>query len=375
MAAPFPTAHPTGPSFTYGWLLLALVWAAGCRPGEPGDCTAPPGTTPLEIDIPPFFPPMDIPPDNPTTVEGVELGRLLFWEKGLSSDSSMSCGSCHLPAFSFSDPNPVSTGVTGALGTRNAMALINMGWAQRFFWDGRAATLEEQILEPVPHPDEMNLPWEDAVARLEADPDYADRFKVAFEGKDITPEGVAKSIAQFLRTMVSADSKFDRWRRGQAELTDLEFQGYEIFNREGGDPEIVTGGQFGGDCFHCHGEAGLQFTDYLFHNNGLDSTFSADPGLAGITGLPLDSGRFRTPTLRNAVLTPPYMHDSRFTTLEEVIDHYDSGGHPSATIDPFMKYSSGGLMLQPQQKEALIAFLHALTDTAFTSNPAFADPH
>ena len=358
-----------------GALVLAVVWMAGCGPDEPTECTTPPGTTALEIDIPPFFPPMDIPPDNPTTVEGVELGRLLFWEKGLSADSTQSCGSCHLPAFSFADPNPVSTGITGAQGNRNAMALVNMGWAQRFFWDGRAATLEEQVLEPIPHPDEMTLPWPEAVARLEADPDYAKRFQVAFASEAISPETVSKAIAQFLRTMVSADSKFDRWRKGQAQLTDLEFQGYEIFNREGGDPEIVQGGQFGGDCFHCHGEAGLQFTDYLFHNNGLDSTFAADPGLAGITGVALDSGRFRTPTLRNVALSPPYMHDGRFDTLEEVIDHYDSGGHPSATIDPFMKYSSGGLMLQPQQKEALLAFLHTLTDTAFASNPAFSDPH
>jgi len=352
-----------------------VMAAAGCRPDPPTECVEPIGATPLEIDIPPFFPPMDIPPDNPMTVEGVELGRLLFWEKGLSADSTQSCGSCHLPSFSFADPNPVSTGVTGAQGTRNAMALVNMGWAQRFFWDGRAATLEEQILDPVPHPDEMNLPWDEAVARLSGDPDYVESFRIAFGEDGISAETTTKAIAQFLRTMVSADSKFDRWRRGETQLTDLEFQGYEIFNREGGDPEVVTGGQFGGDCFHCHGEAGLQFSDYLFHNNGLDSTFSADPGLAGVTGLALDSGRFRTPTLRNVALSPPYMHDGRFNTLEEVLEHYDSGGQPSATIDPFMKYSSGGLMLQPQQKEALIAFLHTLTDTAFAQNPAFADPH
>ena len=359
------------------WAACAVlaVWGSGCRPDEPTECTTPPGATPLEIDIPPFFPPMDIPPDNPTTVEGVELGRLLFWEKALSADSTMSCGTCHMPTFSFAEPTAVSTGITGAQGTRNAMALINMGWAQRFFWDGRASTLEEQVLEPIPHPDEMNLPWPEAVERLEADPDYAERFKVAFAGEPISAEAVSKAVSQFLRTMISADSKFDRWRRGQAELTDQEFQGYEIFNREGGDPEVVTGGQFGADCFHCHGEAGLQFTDYLFHNNGLDSNFGADPGLAGLTGVALDSGRFRTPTLRNVTLTAPYMHDGRFQTLEEVIDHYDAGGLPSATIDPFMKYSSGGLMLQPQQKEALLAFMHTLTDTAFVSNPAFADPH
>ncbi|MCH1582113.1 MAG: cytochrome-c peroxidase [Flavobacteriales bacterium] len=352
--------------------VLALT---GCKPTGPGEENVPPGTTPYEVSIPPFFPPMDIPPDNPMTVEGIALGRLLFWEKGLSLDSTLSCASCHLPEFAFSDPSPVSTGVNGAQGTRNAMALINMGWAQHFFWDGRATTLEEQILDPIPHPDEMNLPWSEAEDRLAADEDYAERFKVAFGEEEVTAENVSKAIAQFLRTMISSDSKFDRWRRGQESLTEMEFMGYEIFNREGGDPEVVSGGQFGGDCFHCHGEAGLQFSDYLFHNNGLDSNFSNDAGLAGITGQSLDSGRFRTPTLRNVMLSPPYMHDGRFQTIEEVIDHYNSGGQPSATIDPFMKYNTGGLMLQPVQKEALIAFLHTLTDTAFASNPAFSDPH
>ena len=373
MMPSMPTAHAQRLAL---WC-LACGWlaTAGCRPDETIECKEPPGTTPYVIDIPPFFPPMDIPPDNPMTVEGVELGRLLFWETGLSSDSSISCGSCHLPSFAFADPNPVSTGVDGAQGTRNAMALVNMGWVQHFFWDGRAATLEEQILDPVPHPDEMNLPWAEAEDRLAGDSEYSERFRNAFGEAGVSSEKVSKAIAQFLRTMISADSKFDQWRRGQTELSELEFQGYEIFNREGGDPEVVSGGQFGGDCFHCHGEAGLQFSDYLFHNNGLDATFGADAGLAGITGVALDSGRFRTPTLRNAALSPPYMHDGRFQTLEEVLDHYNSGGQPSQTIDPFMKYASGGLMLQAQQKEALIAFLHTLTDTAFASNPAFADPH
>lgn len=367
-------AHSLSPMVAGFGLLAVAVLGGSCEP-DPTISELPSAATPLEIDIPPFFPPMDIPPDNPTTVEGVELGRLLFWEKALSADSTMSCGTCHMPQFSFAEPTQVSTGITGAQGIRNAMALINMGWATRFFWDGRAISLEEQVLEPIPHPDEMNLPWPEATARLAADPNYVARFNAAFGSDEITADGVSKAVAQFLRTMISSDSKFDRWRRGQVQLTDQEFQGYEIFNREGGDPEVVSGGQFGGDCFHCHGEAGLQFTDYLFHNNGLDSTFAADPGLAGVTGQPLDSGRFRTPTLRNVALTAPYMHDGRMQTLDEVLDHYNSGGVPSATIDPFMKYSSGGLMLQPSQRAALLAFLQTLTDTAFVQNPAFADPH
>lgn len=366
-------------------LLFFVLFATltGCKNCNPDECDQPPCNeiaTPYTIEIPPFFPPMDIPADNPLTEEGIELGRLLFWEKELSADGSMSCGSCHLPSSGFADPSAVSTGITGAQGLRNAMAIVNIGWTPSFFWDGRATSLEEQILEPVSHPDEMALPWNEAVLKLQnmsaSDPtNYPQLFAQAFGTSEITPDLVTKSIAQFLRTMISADSKFDRWRRGEVTLTDAEFAGYEMFLKEGGDPEITPGGQFGGDCFHCHSEAGLQFSDYLFRNNGLDSNFVSDPGLAGVTGSPLDSGRFKTPTLRNAALTAPYMHDGRFQTLEEVIDHYNTGGVASTTIDPFMKYNSGGLMLSPVQKERLLAFLHTLTDTTFVSNPRFQDPH
>lgn len=334
--------------------------------------------TPYDLEIPPFFPPMDIPADNPLTEEGVRLGRMLFWETRLSENNSMSCGTCHLPEVSFADPEPYSTGVTGAIGTRNAMALINMGWASSYFWDGRALTLEEQILEPIPHPDEMNLPWSEAVDRLtndDTESDYPQGFFDAFGTTEITADLVSKAIAQFVRIMISSDSKFDQWRRGEVNLTDSEYNGYQMFLREGGDPEVVPGGQFGADCFHCHGEAGLQFTDNLFHNNGLDPSFEADPGRVLVTANPLDSGHFRTPTLRNVALSAPFMHDGRFQTLEEVVEHYNSGGVASSTIDPFMKYTSGGLSLAPSQKADLVAFLHTLTDTVFTQNPAFQNPH
>lgn len=360
------------PWWTLCWVLLLL---GGC------DCgTAPQDwdPTPYDLEIPPFFPPMDIPADNPLTVEGVALGRLLFWETNLSSDGSMSCGSCHMPEHSFAEATPYSTGVTGAIGTRNAMALLNLGWSNAFLWDGRMPSLEDQIRDPISHPDEMNLPWPEATSRLQAQveqPNYPQLFWDAFGSEEITEDLTVQAIAQFVRTMISSDSKFDHWRRGELDLTDSEYSGYQIFLREGGDPENVPGGQFGGDCFHCHGEAGLQFTDHLFHNNGLDSVFLMDPGHAWVSGNPLDSGKFRTPTLRNVALSAPYMHDGRFGTLEEVIDHYNAGGVPSSTLDPFMKYSYGGLSLAPSQKADLLAFLHTLTDTAFTQNPAFQNPH
>lgn len=339
---------------------------------EPIDIS--PTATPYTIDIPPFFPPMDIPADNPMTVEGIELGRFLFWEKMLSLDNSISCGSCHLPEAGFSDPAQFSTGVTGEQGNRQSMALVNLGWARDYFWDGRAPTLEEQIHEPIPNPIEMNQPWVDALEKLRTADLYPPMFEEAFGTPEITELRTRKAIAQFLRTLISADSNFDKWRRGEYTLTESEFRGYELFLKEGGDPETVVGGEFGADCFHCHVEAGMQFSDYLPHNNGLDSVFD-DLGFGGITGNPLENGKFKTPSLRNIEFTAPYMHDGRFSSLEEVIDHYDSGGLPSETVDPFMKYQDGGLMLSDQSKQDLINFLLTLSDESFLTNPAFQDPH
>lgn len=361
--------------YTYLFIFfLSLLWGS-CRYDvvEPSvDVSF--SATPYELEIPPFFPPMDIPESNPLTVEGVELGRYLFWEQQLSGDNTQSCGSCHFPEHSFSDPAQFSTGITGAVGTRQAMALVNLGWARDYFWDGRALTLEDQIREPVPNPIEMNQAWEDALEKLRSDPLYPPLYEAAFGSPEITEDRTVRAIASFLRTMISADSKFDQWRRGEYTLTDSEYNGYQLFNREGGDPEEVQGGEFGADCFHCHVEAGLQFSDYLAHNNGLDSQFT-DLGYGGITGNPLDFGKFKTPSLRNVELTAPYMHDGRFESLEEVVEHYNSGGNPSETIDPFMKYTTGGLSLSDQSKQDLIAFLKTLTDVSFTTNPDFQDPH
>lgn len=357
---------------------IALLALAACRydiAEEELDDTTNPEATPYDLVIPPFFPPMDIPASNPLTVEGVELGRYLFWEKKLSGNNTQSCGSCHLPEHGFSDPNTFSVGINGDVGHRQAMALVNMGWSTTFFWDGRTVTLEEQVLEPVENPIEMDEDWDHALMELRADPLYPPLFKAAFGTTDITKERAARAMASFLRTMISADSKFDKQRIGQYNFTASEEHGFNLFLLEGGSPDEVPGGSFGADCFHCHGFGAMQMTDYLFHNNGLDPTFENDPGRAGVTAFELDSGKFKTPTLRNVELTAPYMHDGRFTSLEQVVEHYNSGGIPSTTIDPFMKFTTGGLQLSPQSKQDLIAFLKCLTDTTFMNNPAFSDPH
>jgi len=354
---------------------MLSLFIYSCKEDEETMCEAlAPEATPLEIVSPPFFPPMDIPADNPTTVEGVDLGKHLFWEMKLSEDNSLSCGGCHFPEHAFSDPDQFSVGTQGIAGTRQAMPLFNLGWAQDFFWDGRALTLEEQILEPIPNPIEMNIPWPEAISKLEADEAYPEMFNLAFGSSEITKEKAAKAIAQFLRTMISAGSNYDKSRIGEYELSPLEELGFDLFIREGGDPQEGNGGLWGADCFHCHGFGNMNFTDFLPHNNGLDSVFT-DLGYGGVSDNPLEMGLFKTPSLRNLAYTAPYMHDGRFTTLEEVVEHYDTGGLPSETIDPFMKYTTGGLQLDDLDKSAIIAFLNTLNDPDFIANPAFSNPH
>ncbi|HPH81329.1 MAG TPA: cytochrome c peroxidase [Flavobacteriales bacterium] len=320
-------------------------------------------TTPYTLETPPGFPAMAIPADNPITVEGVALGRKLFYEKLLSGNNTQSCATCHNQALSFTDNGTrFSTGITGAVGTRNAQPLINLGYNLHYFWDGRAGTLEDQALGPVKNPIEMHLAWTEAAARLNANTSYKAEFKKAFNVDVIDSTHVVKALAQFMRTMISYNSKLDRRLRNEANLSSSELNGYVIYNTEKGD------------CFHCHSiDAGRLLTDNQFHNNGLDSIFT-DLGRGAITGNPNDNGKFLTPTLRNIALTAPYMHDGRFQTLEQVIDHYNTGGKASSTVDPLMKHVGTGLNLTSQEKADLLAFLRSMTDSTFINDTRFKSP-
>jgi len=360
--------------------LLAILPAMliACKPDEedpPVDGGGEPWpTTPYTLEIPFNFPEMPIPADNPMSEEGVRLGRFLFYEERLSGNNTMSCASCHAPQNVFSDHgNQFSTGIDGIAGTRNSMVLQNLGWEQRFFWDGRAMSLEQQILDPVTNPIEMHETWPNAVAKLEASAAYQALFHDAFGPGAIDQTRTAKAIAQFIRTLISANSRWDQHLRGEIVLTPDEQLGAALTEQEGGNPALGLGGQWGADCFHCHPHGGGRFTDGSMRNNGLDSVFT-DLGLGGITGLPQDMGKFKAPSLRNVALSAPYMHDGRFQTLEEVIDHYDTGGQPSPTIDAFMKFTQGGLSLTAEKKMQLVAFMNTLTDPEFVNNPAFQDP-
>lgn len=333
----------------------------------------------INYESPQYFPEFRNPANNPLTKRGVELGRMLFYDPILSSDSSISCASCHNAAYSFSDNRRFSVGVDGAIGSIQAMPLINLAWQNKFFWNGRKNSLEEQALEPINNPIEMHETSANVVAKLMRNEDYRKRFRWAFGSDQITPEMIGRAIAQFERTMVSYQSKYDiiydkavRLGIGQAFDNADEFFGFNIFNSERGQ------------CFHCHGTQTALLAhniDTLFRNNGLmnDSEISGK-GLSEITGRPEDDGLFKVPIMRNIELTAPYMHDGRFTSLEQVVEFYSSGIKQNRNLDinfskdPNRIEQYGGLGFTEDEKRALVAFLKTLTDTSFINNPAFQNP-
>lgn len=348
---------------------LILVTFFSCRKDNVGH-----EPTPYVLDIPSHFPDMEIPADNPMTEEGVALGRKLFYEKKLSGDNSQACADCHAPSSAFSDPNQFSTGIDGLQGNRNSMVLINQGWNDFFFWDGRSATLEEQILQPVINPIEMHETWPNAVAKLYSSVDYRNMFYRAFGETGIDSTKVSKAIAQFIRTMISGNSKYDVMYKYENNLTltpaeqgvylsitPSEWAGYDLFKS-----------QSGADCLHCHKGYSMQIQG--FSNNGMDATFT-DNGRGDVTGNPNDNGKFKVPTLRNIAYSAPYMHDGRFATLTEVIDHYSHNLVSSPTIDPLMEHiAQGGAQLDPIEKDLLMQFLMTLNDESFINNPDFQEP-
>jgi cytochrome c peroxidase len=310
--------------------------------------------TPFPLTISRSFPIPDLPRDNPLITERVNLGRQLFHEPLLSRNGAISCASCHAEKSAFTDGLPVSTGIDGRQGDRNAMPLFNLAWKQRFFWDGRAPSLRAQVLMPIADHREMDLPPDSAAATLSNSPDYPDRFRTAFKSPDITPQKIALALEQYLLTLIASRSKFDLALLGRATLTPPEQRGLELFMTES-DPRT---GQRGADCFHCHG--GPLFTDHQFHDNGLANP---GPGLSTVTGNPADSGKFATPSLRNLARTAPYMHDGRFASLDAVITHYSSGIQRNPSLDPNLaKHPAQGLQLSASEQLDLIAFLLTLTD-------------
>jgi len=332
------------------WILIGLLlgfssplmsWAA--LPGEE-DWEAPLG---LDGDF------IVIPKDNPLTKEKVELGKLLFFDKRLSKNNTIACGSCHLPSLAFTDGQPVSTGIHRLQGGRSAPASINRLFSTAQFWDGRAATLEEQSTGPFVSPVEHGFANHDElVAKLKTIEGYQTLFQKVFEGP-ITKERVGQAIASFQRTLLSGNSPYDRFNSGkdQNALSASAQSGLEVFRGKA-------------LCFTCH--SGANFTDEKFHNLGIDwDSDHVDLGRYVVTKEPKDMGAFKTPTLREITRTAPYMHDGRFGTLRQVVDFYDQGGIANPHKDPFIQ----PLKLSNQEKEDLVEFLRSLSGEGWQMEP------
>lgn len=351
--------------FTHIYLLLLFI-IASCS-NESVDQYVP---TPSPLQIPQLFEnnilnPV-IPIDNPQTVEGIALGKKLFFDPILSIDNTQACADCHAPENAFTDSDRFSDGVDGVFGNRNSMPLFNLAWNydEKFFWDGSTFSLEHQAFVPVSDPIEMKSSWTQLEQELQEHSEYPNLFQQAFGTLSIDSTLITKAIAQFERTLISSNSKFDKHLLGEVELTQEELNGFDIFMDEAR-----------GDCFHCHGsDKNPLWTDNIFHNNGLDETFT-DLGLGVVTGDPSDNGKFKSPSLRNLEFTAPYMHDGRFATIDDVINHYSEGLKSSSTIDPLMKkVAQGGVGLIQQDKADLKAFLLTLSDSEFINNPDFINP-
>lgn len=345
-----------------------LVLLTACR-RDPSTATAgQEHNTPYQAQVPSWlvdstFHQVVYPPDNPSTTYGVALGRKLFYEKALSDNNTLSCGSCHKQENAFSDPRQFSIGTDGSVGHRQAMAIFNLNWDQFFFWDARSASLEMQALRPVTDPAEMRNTWPVVVDRLQTHADYPALFEAAFGSPGVDSMRVVQAIAQFERSMVSFNSPFDRFRYlgDSTAMTEAEQNGYRIFSRSG-------------HCADCHREPLV--ADHFVRNNGLDLVHT-DLGFGGVNFNPASNGRFKVPSLRNIEVTPPYMHDGRFNTLEEVVDFYaDDVQLASPNLDNHMlPWIAGEVVLTAEDRTDLVAFLKALTDDGFLSDPAFSDPN
>lgn len=318
------------------------------------------------------FPEPNLPQDNPLTVQGVKLGRMLFYDPILSKGELQSCADCHRLQDAFSDTLQFSLGVEGRPGRRQSMAIFNLAWhSNEFFWDGRAALLRDQALLPIQDDLEMNETLENAIAKLKGKKEYRDQFTRAFGDDDITAQRMALAMEQFMLSIVSYQSKYDKYLAGEVALTESEERGRQLYFTEFNPffPE-----QSGADCAHCHG--GINFENDRYMNNGLDTDETiTDIGREEVTNVPFDKALFKVPSLRNIAVTPPYMHDGRFATLEAVIEHYNSGIQTSSTVDPALLHTQEtGLMLNAQNKQDLVNFLKTLTDEEYLNKEEYKTP-
>lgn len=314
------------------------------------------------------------PGNNQITDAGASLGRVLFYDKKLSANNTVACASCHLQANAFADPKKFSEGFEGGLTGRNSMGLSNAKYYGNgaFFWDERANSLEEQALMPIQDHIEMGLTLDELVTKIQAESYYNSLFSAAFNNEEVTSNKIALALSQFVRSMVSYESKFDEglasvggnnMNANFSNFSDLENLGKNLF---------MSGRT---DCNRCHETA--MFSGDRARNNGLD-LITIDQGLGAVTGNRNDDGKFKTNSLRNIELTGPYMHDGRFTTLEEVVEHYNSGIQNHPNLDNRLRERNNNspvrMNLNQNEKNALVAFLKTLTDHQFIVDEKFSDP-
>ncbi len=336
---------------------------SSCGPEPPPEIIPPvigPGdTTIIEVSE---LPDLIIPPDNPLTVAGVDLGRHLFYDKMLSGDQTQACANCHIQSSAFTDNLAVSEGIRGEFGDRSSMPIFNLMWADSLFWDSRAGDLRELATMPIENPIEMDAKIEDVLVRLNNSIVYQDKFKTAFNADVITKEHLSKALEQFLLSITSDNSKFDKFNRGEVQLTAQELRGFESLKVKG--------------CFNCH--SGPILHDNISHNTALDLN-PKDRGLQGFTDNPMDKFKFKTPSLRNVMVSQPYMHDGRFETIEEVIEFYEEVGktitnHNNSNAPKELMLIAPRNRLTQQEMEDVKAFLHTLTDQTYLTNPKYSDP-
>ena len=295
--------------------------------------------------------------NNPVSDAGFELGKKLFFDPRLSRTNDVSCGTCHQPFSAFAQiEHSVSHGVEERLGTRNSPALFNLNWHSSFFWDGGVNHLEVQPINPIQNPVEMDETLENVIAKLRTDGDYKARFKNVFGSDTINSQRMLKALAQFMGKLVSSNSKYDKYVRREAggTMNASELNGLQLFETH---------------CSTCHKEP--LFSDFSLRNNGLTPAMNNDSGRAHITREASDLYKFKVPSLRNLAYSSPYMHDGRFFTLDQVLDHYENGIEQSATLDPLLKE---GIQLTAQERKDLKAFLNTLNDEEFVKDPRFQEP-
>ncbi len=330
-----------------------------------------------------YFGDANLPTDNITTYEGIELGRKLFYDKRLSSDQTISCASCHKQELAFTDGKAKSIGVNNEEMPVSAMSLVNLTWNNRLTWNGKSTTLEQQAFLPMKNHKEMNQTAEITAQILSRTEDYPALFEEAFGTNDITAQRITKALAQFQRILISKNSKYDKYLRAEYQPTQSELRGIQLFFTHPNAEQGIRGGNCG-DCHLGSLTSGSTLGFEGLHNNGLDNDQNLKDGLFSVTQNRFDKGKFRTPSLRNIALTAPYMHDGRFQTLEEVIEHYDNGIQKSQTLSSLITAASNDFITDPngeihlalteQEKKDIIAFLEMLTDQEFITNPNFSEP-